>query len=160
MDDMPMNDADGARRVPPTLKERNAVQRIVDQLLDELAPERALKRGDRTPVPVEAYRTPSGCILQGASSALSVSWFADVNDSDALGELQVVLWSGIVSRRGASRPPGTATVVRELVLRPIERPTDALAWRDADGETYDSAALAGHCLAMLTTQRDERGETS
>ena len=147
----------GARPVPPTLKERNAVQRIVDRLLDELAPERTLKRADRPPVPVEAHRTPSGCVLQGATEALSVSWFADASDQATLGELQIVLWKGTVSRRGATRPSTNAVVVSELVLRPVERPSDDCVWRAADGTLFDSPALAAHCLALLHVQRDEQG---
>src|SRR2546423_376832 len=84
-------------------KEKNAVQRAVTALLDELAPERALKRADAPPVPVEQHRTPNGCVLQAASAALSVSWFADPTSDSALGELHVITWRGTVSRRG--RPP-------------------------------------------------------
>jgi hypothetical protein len=152
------NDAlKSSRSVPPTLKERNAVQRIVDQLLDELAPERALKRADRPPVAVEPHRTPSGCVLQAATAALSVSWFADASDQATLGELQVVLWNGVVSRRGAARPSTNAVVVSELVLRPVERPADDCVWRAADGRLFDSAALAAHCLSLLDVHRDEQG---
>jgi hypothetical protein len=152
------NDAlNGSRAIPPTLKERNAVQRIVDQLLDELAPERVLKRADRPPTEVEAHRTPSGCVLQAANDALSVSWFAEASDQATLGELQVVLWKGTVSRRGASRPSTNAVVVSELVLRPVERPADDCVWRAADGTLFDSPGLAAHCLALLDTQRDEQG---
>ena len=132
------------------------MQRIVDRLLDELAPERALKRSDRPPVPVEAYRTPSGCILQGASEALSVSWFADASDQATLGELQVVLWSGVVTRRGSARPSTNAVVVREVVLRPVNRPTDDSVWQAADGTLYNGDALAAFCVAMLDRQRDDR----
>jgi hypothetical protein len=154
------NDAPkGSRSVPPTLKERNAVQRIVDQLLDELAPERTLKRADRPPVAVEAHRTPSGCVLQGPTEALSVSWFADATDQATLGELQIVLWKGTVSRRGAARPSTNAVVLRELVLRPVERPADDCVWRAEDGTLFDSERLAAHCLALLDEQRsgDEHG---
>ena len=143
------------RPVPPTLKERNAVQKIVDQLLDELAPERVLKRADRPPVTIEAHRTPSGCVLQGPTEALSVSWFADASDQATLGELQIVVWKGVVSRRGATRPPTNAVVVSELVLRPVERPADECVWRAEDGMLFDSARLAAHCLALLEGQRDE-----
>jgi hypothetical protein len=152
------NDAvKSSRSVPPTLKERNAVQRIVDDLLDELAPERTLKRADRPPVAVEAHRTPSGCVLQGATDALSVSWFADASDQATLGELQVVLWKGTVSRRGATRPSTNAVVVSELVLRPVERPADDCVWRAADGTLFDSESLAAHCLALLEGQRGGGG---
>jgi hypothetical protein len=144
-------DARPSRPAPPTLKERNAVQRIVDRLLDELAPEKALRRAEAPATPVEAHRTPSGCVLQGSTAALSVSWFADASEDLTLGELQVVLWHGTVARRGIARPPKGAVVAAELVLRPVEIAPDTVVWRASDGTEFDSAALAAHCLAMLGT---------
>src|SRR5687768_4982442 len=99
-------------------KQKNAVQRNVTALLDELAPERILRRTDPAKVLIEQHRTPSGCVLQAPAGALSVSWFAD--DSQALGELHIVVWSGVVSRRGAPARRDGATVVKELVLTPID----------------------------------------
>jgi hypothetical protein len=145
----------GAWNVPPTPKERNAVQRLVDRLLDELAPERATKRGDYPVNPVVAHRTPSGCILQAADTALSVSWFPEATDTTALGELHVVLWRGVVSRRGSPKPAQGAVEIRDLALRPVERPTDESVWRAADGTLYNADALAAYCLALLEGQRDE-----
>jgi hypothetical protein len=139
------------RPAPPTLKERNAVQRSVDRLLDELAPEKALRRGEPTPTLVEAHRTPSGCVLQGPTAALSVSWFADASEDLTLGELQVVLWRGVVARRGIARPTTGAVVAAELVLRPVEVAPDTMVWRASDGTEFDSAGLAAHCLEMLRT---------
>lgn len=143
-----------SRPAPPTLKERNAVQRSVDRLLDELAPEKALRRGEAPPVVVEAHRTPSGCVLQGASVALSVSWFADASEDLTLGELQVVLWRGVVTRRGVARPAKGAVVASELVFHPVDGGSDALVWKAADGRTFDSEALAAYCLTLLDTLRD------
>jgi hypothetical protein len=139
------------RPAPPTLKERNAAQRCVDRLLDELAPEKALRRGEAPATPVEAHRTPSGCVLQGPDAALSVSWFADASEDLTLGELQVVLWRGTVTRRGGARPPKGAVVAAELVFRPVEVGPDMMIWRAADGTEFDSATLAAHCLEMLRT---------
>lgn len=151
----PSSPSQGAWNVPPTPKERNAVQRLVDNLLDELAPERATKRGDYPVNPVVAHRTPSGCILQAADTALSVSWFAEATDATALGELHVVLWRGVVSRRGSPKPAQGAVEIRDLALRPVERPTDDRVWRAADGTLYTGDALAAYCLALLEGQRDE-----
>jgi hypothetical protein len=141
------------RPTPPTLKERSAVQRSVDRLLDELAPERALRRGDRPAVPVEAHRTPSGCILQATNVALSVSWFADATEDATLGELQIVVWSGTVARRGVARPAQNAVVVSELALHPVLDAANASTWLATDGRTFDSEVLAAHCLALLETAR-------
>jgi hypothetical protein len=140
-----------ARPAPPTLKERNAAQRSVDRLLDELAPEKALRRGEAPVTLVEAHRTPSGCVLQGPAAALSVSWFADASEDLTLGELQVVLWRGVVTRRGGARPPKGAEVAAELVLRPVEVAPDTMIWRATNGAEFDSASLAAHCLEMLRT---------
>ena len=141
-----------ARTTPPTAKERNSVQRSVNNLLDTLAPERATTRGDRAPVPVEQHRTPTGCVLQAATAALSVRWFADTSNDAQFGELQVVIWRGVVSRRGSSPTPDGASVVTEFSLRPIDQTSEAAAWRASDGTTYDVAALAEHCLSLLKTQ--------
>lgn len=144
----PSDVARASRPNPPTLKERNAVQRSVDRLLDELAPEKALRRGEAPALAIEPHRTPSGCVLQGPTAALSVSWFADASEDLTLGELQIVLWRGTVARRGIARPPKGAVVLRELVYRPVDR-GDMLVWRAPDAAELDSVALAAHCLALL-----------
>jgi len=116
------------------------------------APERAPKRGEQLRETIERHRTPTGCVLQAATAAVSVSWFADAGVDAALGELRVIVWRGIVSRRGSPRRPEGATVMRELVLHPIERPSDDCVWRATDGTEYDTAALAAHCVALLEEQ--------
>ena len=133
-------------------KERNAVQRSVTALLDELAPERVLKRVDQLRGAVEQHRTPTGCVLQAPKAAISVSWFADAASEAPLGELHVLVWNGVVSRRGARKRPEGAKVMNELVLRPIEAPSDDCVWRATDGKEYDTAALAARCLALLEQQ--------
>jgi hypothetical protein len=143
-----------SRPTPPTLKERNAVQRSVDRLLDELAPEKALRRGESPALPVEAHRTPSGCVLQAPAVALSVSWFADATEDTTLGELQIVVWSGTVARRGMARPAQNAVVASELALHPLVNASLESVWLASDGRTFDSVALAAHCLALLETARD------
>ena len=136
----------------PSAKAKAAVQRSVTALLDELAPERVLSRVDRLQGPVEQHRTPTGCVLQAVNSAVSVSWFADATEDAALGELHVVVWRGKVTRRGAVRGPKGATVIAELVLRPIEPPADDCLWQATDGTRYDTASLAAKCLALLEAQ--------
>jgi hypothetical protein len=104
---------------------------------------------------VEQHRTPNGCILQAPKAAVSVSWFADAADDAPLGELHVVAWAGVVARRGAPRKADGAKVMKELVLRPIERPSDDCVWRATDGTEYDTAALVAQVLAMLQEQIEE-----
>ncbi|HET9010601.1 MAG TPA: hypothetical protein VFN38_02250 [Gemmatimonadaceae bacterium] len=140
-----------ARPAPPTLKERNAVQRNVERLLDELAPEKALRRGEAPPMQIEQHRTPSGCVLQASNRALSVSWFADTSEELTLGELQVVLWHGTVTRRGAARPVKGAVVASELVLHPMESVAESSVWRSSDGREFDSESLAAYCVELLAT---------
>jgi hypothetical protein len=136
----------------PSVKIRNAVQRNVTALLDELAPERVLSRADRIKLPVEQYRTPSGCVLQAATAAVSVSWFSDGEPHAPLGELHVVVWRGVVSRRGAPQVRDSATLVKELVLYPIEPPSENHVWRTKGAQTYDTATLAAECIALLEKQ--------
>lgn len=144
----------GARWASPlTAKQRSAVQRTVDQLLDELAPERTVSRADRVPVlPLQRHRTPRGCILQAATGAVSVSWFPDSPTEADFGELQIVGWHGVVSRPGSAKRSEGATSTRELVLRPVERAPDAWEWRAADGTTYGLGALIAYCLGLLDEQ--------
>lgn len=136
----------------PTQKAKNAVQRSVTSLLDELAPERALKRVERLPGSVEQHRTPTGCVLQTTDCAVSVSWFTEPGTDAPLGELHVIVWRGVVARRGATRHRKGATIVRELVLRPIEPPEEDCRWQATDGSQYDTSALAAKCLALLEEQ--------
>lgn len=136
----------------PSAKAKNAVQRSVTELLDELAPERVLKRVGDVQGPVEQHRTPTGCVLQAADCAVSVSWFADATKDAVLGELHVVVWRGKVTRRGSTRTPKGATIVADLVLRPIEPPADDCLWQATDGARYDTASLAAKCLALLEAQ--------
>jgi hypothetical protein len=136
----------------PSVKAKNAVQRSVTELLDELAPERVLKRVGEVPGAIEQHRTPSGCVLQAADCAVSVSWFADATKEAALGELHIVVWRGKVARRGGTRTPKGATIVADLILRPIEPPADSCVWRATDGTRYDTAALAAKCLSLLEAQ--------
>lgn len=151
MDD-PTNPPSTPWTTPPTAKERNAVQRAVTALLDELAPEKVVNRAERLPVPVEQHRTPGGCVLQAPTAAVSVSWYPDADDESALGELDVVVWRGVVSRRGAPPRREGATIVGEMALRPVEESPGVFAWRAPDGRTYDTDALAAKCLALLEEQ--------
>ena len=121
-------------------------------LLDELAPERVLKRVDQITGPVEQHRTPDGCVLQAADCAISVSWFADATNDAPLGELHVLVWRGKVARRGVARAPKGATIVADLVLRPLEPPADDCVWQSTDGARYDTASLAAKCLGLLEEQ--------
>jgi hypothetical protein len=135
-------------------KEKNAVQRAVTALLDELAPERVLKRVEQLRGAIEQHRTPNGCVLQAPTAALSVSWFSDPGSDSPLGELHVIAWRGVVQRRGARPRPagGGATLMKELVLRPIESPSDELLWRATNGTEYDTPMLAQQCLNLLEEQ--------
>jgi hypothetical protein len=142
----------------PTAKAKTAVQRSVTRLLDELAPERVLKRVEQLPGPVEQHRTPTGCVLQTTDNAVSVSWFTDAGKEYTLGELHVILWHGTVARRGSTRNRKGATIVTELVLHPIEPPADECVWKAADGTQYDTPSLAAKCLSLLEGQISGGGE--
>ncbi len=139
-------------RTPASAKAKNAVQRAVTALLDELAPERVLTRSTRLPGAVEQHRTPSGCVLQAPMAAVSVSWFAATSDDLALGELHVVVWNGVVTRVGTPKRREGATLVSETVLKPNDRPLDGIVWRTADGSEYDTAGLAAFCTKLLDDQ--------
>jgi hypothetical protein len=141
----------------PSAKARNAVQRSVTALLDELAPERVLKRVEHIPGDVEQHRTPSGCVLQAAQCAVSVSWFADATKDAVLGELHILVWRGKVARRGSPKSPKNATLITELVLRPLEPPAEDLLWEATDGTRFNTTSLAAHCLSLLEAQIVDQG---
>jgi hypothetical protein len=136
----------------PSVKAKNAVQRNVVALLDELAPQKELTRGDRIKLRVEQHRTPTGCVLQAATAALTVSWFGEADSNAPFGELHVVVWRGVVTRRGAPPIRDGATVLKELVLFPIEPPSGDRVWRTTDGKEYGTATLAAECLALIEEQ--------
>jgi hypothetical protein len=86
---------------------------------------------------------------------VSVSWFAEASKEAAFGELHVLVWRGKVARRGAPRSPKNATIITELVLRPVEPPTEECLWLGTDGTRYDTASLTAKCLALLESQIGE-----
>jgi len=142
---------------PPTIKERNAVQQEVGRLLDAFAPERAAHRmGAKEDV--ERHRTPRGCILQAANGAVTLSWFPDSAQGAELGELQVMAWRGTVSRPGSSQRASGATVIEELVLRPVENRMGSLLWRSTEGTTYTTDALVAYATEMLDRRRTAPGD--
>jgi hypothetical protein len=143
------------RKPAPTYKEMGAVQRSVTALLDELAPERSLTRAERIPEAVEAQRSPNGCVLQGPGYALSLSWFGDESKGATLGELHIMVWSGTVARRGATRHTKGAKLVSELTLKPIEPPEGGNIWRATDGVEYSTELLVAKCFEMLREQAVE-----
>jgi hypothetical protein len=128
------------------------MQREATRLLDELAPESTNARSSKSDLPVQQHRSPNGCILQAEAAALSVTFYPQADDQDRVGELQIVLWRGVVSRRGAAPSRKPAEVVRQEVVNPIEAPTDESVWCSRDGTRYTTAALAAHCLALLEGQ--------
>lgn len=151
-----MDDSDDIAATPwsgsRSAKEKNDVRRSVTALLDELAPEKVLKRVEQVRGTVEQYRTPNGCVLQAPNAAVSVSWFAPADNDPTLGELQIIVWRGKVARRGTPQGPTGAKILNEIALRPIEKSTDECVWRTSEGVEYDTVSLANHCVALLEEQ--------
>ncbi len=147
----------GERHAAPTAKEKSAIQRSVNELLDTLAPQRTVKRSEPEPRAIEHYRTPGGCILQARDAAISVSWFADNRANDTAGELQISVWKGVVSRGGSSyRRPTRATIVSEETACPQQASASGAVWRSNSGIEFDTPGLAAHCMDLLTDQINSR----
>ena len=146
IDDAPAQITEGV-----TTKQRSAVQREVQRLLDELAPERPPARHDAPTPTVRLHRFPGRCILQGAARAVSVSWFPEGYDATSLGEMMVIAWNGVVSLPGsAQRAPGAAEVVAEVLLRPSEGTAGEWQWHlGSDGEVLTTPGLATYCRELL-----------
>lgn len=134
-----------------TAKEKSAIQRSVNHLLDVLAPEKTVKRGDHPESPIGQHRTPAGCILQGDGAAVSVSWFADSRGIEP-GELHINVWRGVVARRGAYKKASNATLVKQVILLPTETSLPSCMWRRDDGREFDTLSMAEHCTALLGEQ--------
>jgi hypothetical protein len=128
------------------------MQREVTRLLDELAPEKATPRATKPLAAIQRHRSPNGCILQAETAALSVTWYSEAEDQDRVGELQIILWQGTVSRRGAAQSRTPATLIRQEVLNPIEHPADESVWRSTDGTLFSTADLIAHCVELLEQQ--------
>jgi hypothetical protein len=128
------------------------MQREVVRLLDELAPERTNARSTPVAGEIKQSRTPEGCVLQAETAAISVTWYAEADDQDRVGELQILLWSGVVARRGTAPGKNAAQVIRQEVLNPIEQPVDGSVWRSREGVVYTTPALAAYCLSLLEQQ--------
>jgi hypothetical protein len=139
----------GARR-QHAAKQRVATEREVVRLLDALAPSVAPAR--RRTGAVQAYRWPNRCILQGASRAISISWFPDDQDDAAFGELLVISWQGTVSLPGSSGQRGDEAVAgAELVLHLEATALGGWTWHGATDDTdgVDTTTLAEYCRHEL-----------
>jgi hypothetical protein len=132
-------------------KRRASVLREVGRLLDDLAPERPPTQHDAPAPDVQRYRAPGRCILQGAERAVSVSWFPGLPGDDALGELQVIVWTGVVTLPGtAPRARTGAQPERTMVLHPVSLAAGRWEWRSAaDTPGFDIVGLAAHCRRQL-----------
>lgn len=137
----------------PTVAQRTSAQQAVNRLFELLVPQKPPTRRDDPEAATLRHRSPTGCILQGADRAVTLSWFADSVHDLTLGELQLITWNGQVARPGAARKPGAgagATPVSQEALTPVDGGAGrGLIWKDAAGTTYDNAALAAHCEALL-----------
>jgi hypothetical protein len=134
----------------PTVKQRTAVHNAAGKLLDALAPEGPPPRGAAAPPQaLRRTRSPRGCILQADAHALTVSWFPSTPIQSSLGELQVIVWRGTVSRPGsASREAGGAQPIHQVVLEPVEV-AGTWGWRGEDGTVFDNVSLVDHCRKLI-----------
>jgi hypothetical protein len=133
---------------PPTSKQRTSVQKEVTRLIDALAPVRApVRPGAATPA-VQCHRLPRGCVLQGATSAVSVSWFAAAPSENSLGELQVSAWRGTVSLPGSALRRSGAQLITEKVLVPVEGNVGEWRWQ-GDDVVWTTDELVAHCHEVL-----------
>ena len=136
----------------PSAKAKNAVQRSVTALLDELAPEKVVRRIDAPATAVEQHRTHERCILQADNAALTVTWFAASGKDEDFGELHVLVWTGTVKHRGKQKRGKPATLVSEMILRPDKPKEDMAGWQADNGDKYTTEALAAKCAELLKTQ--------
>lgn len=133
---------------PPTSKQRTAVQKEVTRLIDALAPVRApVRPGAATPA-IQCHRLPRGCVLQSATGAVSVSWFAAAPSENSLGELQLAAWRGTVSLPGSAVRRSGAQLLAERVLVPVEGSDGDWQWRGED-VLWTTDDLVAYCHEVL-----------
>lgn len=133
-----------------TSKQRAAVQREVVRLLDELAPERSPQRREASSSPIAAHRWPGRCILQGESTAVSVSWFPARPAEEALGEMLVIAWDGVIAVPGAARRANATPVARATrTLRPREGDDGDWLWLEGDAEPMPTEELVSLCRRLV-----------
>jgi hypothetical protein len=131
-------------------RQRAAVQRDVERLLDELAPERPVPKHDTPVAAIVRHRSPGRCILQGPERAITISWFPAQGSDDTLGQLVIIAWRGTVSLPGSAR---RSSIAAEPLHTWLLTPTVSVAgcqWvspEDEDG--IDIAELITRCHAML-----------
>lgn len=133
---------------PPTSRQRTAILREVTRLVDELAPVRAPARPGATTPAVQCHRLPRGCVLQGASRAVSLSWFPAAASSPTLGELQLVTWKGTVSLPGSAARRSGATMLDEIVFSPVEAEGGVWRWQ-AEGSDLSTDDLVARCRDLI-----------
>ncbi len=142
----------------PTAAQRTGAQHAVARLFDALAPQKPPARREGPAPAIQRHRSPSGCILQAATRAVTVSWFPASTNDTALGELQLITWKGTVSRPGSARRAAGGAAVETQETFVLTRGTvgaitgttgDDWLWRGADGAAYDAQAFAARCHALL-----------
>jgi hypothetical protein len=88
-------------------------------------------------------------VLQGATRAVSVSWFPASPSESTLGELQLVTWKGTVSLPGSASRRSGATTTEEIVLAPVEV-NGVWRWQGA-GLNLTTEDLVARCRELLDT---------
>jgi hypothetical protein len=134
-----------------TTKQRLAVHREVERLLDDLAPQRPPPRAGVPDVAVKLHRAPGRCVMQTASGAVSASWFPGHGSDETLGELQVIEWRGVVSLPGSARRADVGAVVLGTTLfHPVEARAGEWVWRTAGGAPpLTTDELMEYCRSRL-----------
>jgi len=134
-----------------TTKQRLAVHREVERLLDDLAPQRPPPRAGVPDVAVKLHRAPGRCVMQTASGAVSASWFPGHGSDETLGELQVIEWRGVVSLPGSARRADVgAQVLGTTLFHPVEARAGEWVWRTAGGAPpLTTDELMEYCRSRL-----------
>lgn len=151
--------AEAGSRLTP--QQRAAARRELERLLDKLVADikhripmpGAAAAGETPESALVPYRSPDRCVVQGASGAVSVSWFPAQFTDVSLGELQVIEWQGVVAVRGAvrRRESAAASIVRADVYRQVQTP-EGWGWQPStsdDAAAVSTDHLTALCLAPL-----------
>lgn len=106
----------------------------------------------------EVQISPDRCVVQYGPVALTVGWLRRPPDTPDVGELLVMIWRGVIARRGAFRDPErgvattrTATVLFEHTFVAAASDEASWTWRPTSsaGAAFPSADLAQWCVDRL-----------
>ncbi len=132
--------------------------REVGRLVEGVRGAFATTSSTKEPGAPDVQVSPDRCVVQYGPVALTVGWLRRPPDTPDVGELLVMIWRGVIARRGAFRDPErgvattrTATVLFEHSFVAAAADEASWIWRPATAAEggFPSTDLAQWCVDKL-----------